>query len=194
MEYLDAVDEEGRPTGETVPREEAHRRGIRHRTSHVWVLRQRAGRLQVLLQRRSERKDSFPGCWDCSSAGHIPAGEDFLPSALRELREELGVEAKAEELRFCGWRHCRYEGSFYGEPFLDDEVTNVYCLFLDREPEAFTLQKEELSCVRWFDAARLEEAIRTGDLPHCIFPEELALITGQRKSPPPIDGTREGMV
>ena len=61
MEYLDVVDETGRPTGQTVARSVAHAQGIRHRTAHVWLVRRRAGRLQVLLQRRSENKDStFP--------------------------------------------------------------------------------------------------------------------------------------
>ena len=45
----------------------------------------------VLLQKRSENKDSFPGSYDISSAGHIPSGVDFLESALRELEEELGI-------------------------------------------------------------------------------------------------------
>ena len=93
MEILDLVDESGRPTGRTAARAQVHRLGLCHRTSHVWVLRRREGRWQVLLQKRSEGKDSFPGCWDCSSAGHIPAGVDFVPSALRELREELGISA-----------------------------------------------------------------------------------------------------
>lgn len=43
MEYLDIVDEVGNPTGEIVEREYAHRHGIRHRTSHVWLLRKKAG-------------------------------------------------------------------------------------------------------------------------------------------------------
>ena len=33
-EILDIVDEQGRPTGQTVPRAVAHAEGIRHRTSH----------------------------------------------------------------------------------------------------------------------------------------------------------------
>ena len=176
MELFDIVDENGLPTGRTIPREDAHRLGLRHRTSHVWLLRLRQGRFQVLLQKRSDHKDSFPGCWDSSSAGHIPAGSDFVPSALRELQEELGVTAQPGDLLFCGQRRSRYEGSFYGRPFLDDEVTNVYCLFLDKEPEAFDIQKEELSCVRWFDLEDTLSAIRDGGLPHCIFPEELELV------------------
>ena len=88
MEWLDIVDENGVPTGQVVSRQEAHRLGLRHRTSHVWIVRRREGNLQVLLQKRSEEKDSYPGCYDISSAGHIPAGADFVPSALRELKED----------------------------------------------------------------------------------------------------------
>ena len=90
-EWLDIVDEEGNPTGKTVERSAAHREGIRHRTAHVWLARIREGRPQLLLQKRSRDKDSHPGCFDMSSGGHIPAGVEYLPSAIRELQEELGV-------------------------------------------------------------------------------------------------------
>ena len=59
MELLDIVDEKGNPTGETVPREVAHREGIRHRTAHVWIFRRRGGVVQILLQKRSDNKDSL---------------------------------------------------------------------------------------------------------------------------------------
>ena len=104
MELLDIVDENGIPTGAVIDRETAHREGIRHRTAHLWLLRRREGQVQVLLQKRSMEKDSYPGCYDISSAGHIPAGADFIPSALRELREELGLQARPEELILCGVR------------------------------------------------------------------------------------------
>ena len=90
-EMLDIVDENGVPTGQSVPRTTAHAEGLRHRTSHVWIVRRKNGRVQVLLQMRCAAKDSYPGCYDISSAGHIPAGAEFVGSALRELREELGV-------------------------------------------------------------------------------------------------------
>ena len=90
-EMLDLVNEQGDPIGRAVPRSEAHRLGLRHRTSHVWLVRRKNGVLEVLLQKRSDEKDSFPGCYDISSAGHIPAGQGFVDSALRELKEELGV-------------------------------------------------------------------------------------------------------
>ena len=49
-EILDIVDEQGRPTGQTVPRAVAHAEGIRHRTSHVWILRRHYLRLTELAK------------------------------------------------------------------------------------------------------------------------------------------------
>ena len=86
-ELFDVCDEYGRPTGETVERSVAHGEGIPHRTAHVWIVRQQEGRWQILLQKRHRNKDSFPGMYDTSSAGHIPAGSEPLESARRELFE-----------------------------------------------------------------------------------------------------------
>ena len=129
-EMLDIVDENGVPTGRSVPRTVAHAEGLRHRTSHVWIVRRKAGRVQVLLQMRCAAKDSYPGCYDISSAGHIPAGDEFVGSALRELREELGVDARAEDLHECGLRRFRFEAEFHSKPFKDNQVSKVFCLWL----------------------------------------------------------------
>ena len=81
MEILDVVDETGTPTGETVERAEAHREGVRHRTSHVWIARNRNGRIQLLLQKRCMQKDSFPGCFFFFAAEEMYA-ERFISGLL----------------------------------------------------------------------------------------------------------------
>ena len=80
MEYLDIVDEQGQPTGEIVSRTLAHTKGIRHRTAHIWIVRRENEHFQVLMQKRAMSKDSFPGKYDTSSAGHIQAGDEPLAS------------------------------------------------------------------------------------------------------------------
>ena len=70
-EIFDIIDTQGNPTGETVTREKAHAEGIPHRTAHIWIIREKDGRAEVLLQKRPMNKDSFPGKFDTSSAGHI---------------------------------------------------------------------------------------------------------------------------
>ena len=164
MEYFDIVDENGQPTGETVSRAEAHEKGILHRTAHVWVVRRSEGGWDVLLQKRSEEKDSFPGLYDTSSAGHIPAGDEPLDSALRELREELSVEARLEQLRYAGSFRIRYEEEFHGKPFRDNEVTRVYVYDAPVAIEDLRLQEDEVTEVRWFDMEEVwEELHRTGE-------------------------------
>ena len=138
-EWLDVVDENGEPTVKIVERTVAHREGIRHRTAHVWLARERDGRIQVLLQKRCETKDSHPGCYDMSSGGHIPAGVDYLPSAVRELQEELGVQAEEKELICCGIRKLYWKDCFHGNLFVDHQVSRVYLLWKD--PAEFILQE-----------------------------------------------------
>ena len=175
-EMLDIVDENGVPTGQSVPRTTAHAEGLRHRTSHVWIVRRKNGRVQVLLQMRCAAKDSYPGCYDISSAGHIPAGAEFVGSALRELREELGVSAAPADLHECGLRRFRFEAEFHGKAFKDNQVSKVFCLWLDREAEDFAVQKSEIDYVKWFDLDEAVAAVEQGTIPNCIFPEELGMV------------------
>ena len=56
MEYIDIVDEQGIPTGETIERSIAHSKGIRHRTAHIWIVRKINNRYQVLMQKRAMNK------------------------------------------------------------------------------------------------------------------------------------------
>lgn len=174
MEFLDVVDETGAPTGRTVERETAHRQGIRHRTSHVWLVRKRGSQIEILLQKRSQNKDSHPGCYDISSAGHIPAGDNYRTSAIRELWEELGVTAAEDDLVFCGQRSIRYDGEFYGKPFHDNQISNVYLLWCDQNE--FVLQQSELESVRWMELNACLDAVQNNTFDHCIVMEELLMV------------------
>ena len=168
MEYLDICDEDGQPTGQIVPRSIAHRDGILHRTAHVWIVRENEGRIQILLQKRSMEKESFPGLYDTSSAGHIPSGSEPLPSALRELNEELGVAAGPGDLAFAGKFRIKYEKEFHGRPFRDNEVTWVYVCSRPVDIETLTLQKSEVDEARWFDLDEVWNEIQTSRARFCV--------------------------
>jgi isopentenyldiphosphate isomerase len=179
MEFFDVIDENGMPTGETVERTKAHRSAVPHRTSHVWIARRRGDAVQILLQKRCMTKDSFPGCYDISSAGHIPAGDDFIPSALRELKEELGVEAAGDALVECGTRRISIDDEFYGKPFHDRQFSKVFLLWLDREASEFTVQQEEIESVCWMDFQECKAAVAQHTIPNCIDMEELLMLEKQ---------------
>lgn len=174
-EFLDIVNEKGMPIGQIVDRDTAHLKGIWHRTSHVWLVRKKNGIIQILLQKRSMIK-SFPGCYDISSAGHIPAGEDFISSALRELKEELGVSAKVEELICCGDRTIIWDDVFFGKEYHDRQYTRVFVLWKDLEETEFCLQREELDSVRWMDLDLCMKGVKDNSFRNCIEMEELMMV------------------
>src|SRR5439155_20107211 len=88
-EILDVVDDHDEVIGQR-PRSEIHRLKLNHRAIHVLVFNSRG---ELFLQKRSMKKDTFPGAWDSSASGHLASGESYDACALRELREELGLEA-----------------------------------------------------------------------------------------------------
>lgn len=167
-EVFDIVDEAGMPTGGYVERSHAHAEGIRHRTANVWVYRVNEGKVQVLLQRRALIKESFPGCYDTSSAGHIPAGSEPLESAIRELEEELGVRAGEDQLVYAGMYKGGFEKEFRGKMFRENEVVFVYCYTEPVKEEDLVLQVEEVDSVKWFDYADVVEKRKAKDPNFCV--------------------------
>mgnify|MGYP002539527060 CR=1 FL=1 len=102
--------------------------------------------------------------------------QDGMEQALRELREELGVTLPADALQECGVRHFTFEDVFHGRLFKDNQVSKVFCLWLDKDAEDFTVQKEEIDYVRWFGLEEAIEAVKNNTIPNCIYLEELEMV------------------
>jgi isopentenyldiphosphate isomerase len=94
-EIFDVVNERDEVVGRQT-RREVHRLGLMHRAVHVLVFNSRG---QVFLQKRSMTKDRQPGLWDSSASGHLDCGESYDACAVRELREEIGLELSAPPQR-----------------------------------------------------------------------------------------------
>ncbi|BAF10282.1 nudix hydrolase 3 [Oryza sativa Japonica Group] len=146
-ERLDVLTAGGEKTGASKARSEVHRDGDYHRAVHVWIYSESTG--ELLLQRRADCKDTWPGQWDISSAGHISAGDSSLSSAQRELDEELGIKLPSDafELLFVFLQECVINNGTY----TNNEYNDVYLVTtLTPIPlEAFTLQESEVSAVRY---------------------------------------------
>ncbi len=86
-ELVEHLDEDGNVL-EVVTRARMRRENLRHRSVGIVVLN---GRGEVLIHRRAEDKDVWPGQWDLAAGGVIAHGETFEEAAARELAEELGI-------------------------------------------------------------------------------------------------------
>ncbi len=92
--YLEIVDEtSARPTGRVARWELVHSAGLWHGSVAVLVADSQG---RVALQCRGE-SDSH-GKWDVSVAGHLDVGESDVQAAVRETREELGLDIDSAKL------------------------------------------------------------------------------------------------
>lgn len=178
MELFDVLTNDGEKTGVVRERGVAHRDGSPHATAHIWVVRKREqGGYDVLLQKRSACKDSYPGYYDISAAGHVAAGEDELQTAVRELGEELGIVTDADCLHDVGIHHGQFEETFYGKPFRDYEISRVYLYEGLVEETALCLQEKEVETVMWMDLDACRKQVAEQSLLTCIYLDELEMLT-----------------
>jgi isopentenyldiphosphate isomerase len=117
------------------PRSEVHARGLLHRAIHVLVFNSRG---EIFLQKRSMKKDRQPGVWDSSSSGHVDSGENYDETAVRELREEIGLELKAPPQKLFKIDACAET---------DAEFVRIYRCESDGP---FQLHPDEIETGGWF--------------------------------------------
>lgn len=132
-ERFDVYRADGQPAGQTKARVEVHRDGDWHRALHIWIAgKGDEGRGFVLMQRRSEFKDTWPGVLDVTVGGHYRAGES-LQEVLREAEEEIGVPVDLTDLVPLGVRVSANE--MPETAIYDRELQDVFVL-IDERPLA----------------------------------------------------------
>ncbi|KAL3777646.1 hypothetical protein HJC23_005512 [Cyclotella cryptica] len=146
-------------------RADAHQRCLWHCSVHIWIIKSPSS---ILLQRRSMKKDTFPGRWDISSAGHIEAGKSPLDAAYCEIAEELGIDLRAmgEDDKHKMWngglRHAFIIPAEQAPIGGCNAFEFVYFLILsnDSSPK-LSLGTEEVMDVSWMDAWEVIQALRS---------------------------------
>lgn len=157
-EFFPLVNESGEVVGKAT-RAECHSGSkLLHPVVHLHIFN-RAG--DLLLQKRSLRKDIQPGKWDTAVGGHVDYGESIDEALRREVREELGVTDFTPKL----WRTYLFESKIERE--LVYSFRTVY-------EGPFRPDPEELDDCRFWKISEIKEAIGKGILtPN--FEKEFAL-------------------
>ena len=133
-EIFDIVDESDIVVG-SASREEVHRSGLLHRSAHLLVFDSAE---RVLLQKRSDEKDSFPGRWDSSVSGHLDSGEEYDQCIVREALEEIGIDLAETPEKLFKIDACEETAQ---------EFTWVYRTLCEGP---FSVNEHEITEIRWF--------------------------------------------
>ena len=153
IELWQLYDEQGRALEGQGATKDAVFKGLLHGASHVWIWRNTNNGIELLLQKRAAHKRTWPNLLDISAAGHIALGEEPLFAAIRETKEEIGLDVTAADFKLIAVDRHNIVASG-GE--IENEFCWVYLLQL-KSSNNFTLQKSEVSSLEWVKFAKFKK-------------------------------------
>jgi len=146
MELCDVVDKFGTRTGQVVPCGTKLDTGEYYLVMQVWI---RDENNNYLIEQRGLHLQSSPGVW-ATTAGYVMAGEESRDAAIREVKEELGLELSPSHLKRID-RHV-----------LDNRVEDVWMAEVVRNTIGTPVPGEEIADCKWLSREELEKWVNRG--------------------------------
>lgn len=115
---------------------------------HVWI---RNSKGEYLIAQRSANRTAFPLIWECVD-GSVVKGEDSLQGALREAKEEVGVDLLPEkgQVIFTKTRKI-IDGKIY------NDIMDVWLFDYDGEVDLGNATTDEVAQVAWMNREQIKE-------------------------------------
>jgi len=146
-QLVEHVDPDGNVI-EIVTRAEMRDRALRHRSVYIAVVN---GNDELLVHRRADWKDVFPGAWDLAFGGVCDVGEDWKTSAERELLEEAGVASPLTDLGPVS--------------FEAEGVALIGRFYLARHDGPFVFNDGEVTATQWIPLIELGMFVENHEVP-----------------------------
>lgn len=151
-EKIDVLNELGEFTGKVATRDECHQKGLWHRAVYAFIIDKKEN---VLLQKRSANKKMWPNMWDVTVGGHVNSNEFGRQALIREVKEELGIDIKDDEIKYL----IGSTSISKKENIIDKHYNECYLITKEIDIEKIDLQKEEVSEVKYFTKKEILERI-----------------------------------
>lgn len=148
MELLDIYDKYRQKTGRIHERGNPMKDGDYHIVVHVWIVNDKG---EFLIQKRQPWKIGWPNMWDCSAAGSAIHGETSKEAAIRETKEEIGIDlniSKADILLTV-----KFSRGF------DD----IWLVRQNVDTDDLMLQYEEVADAKWVSFNEIKQMIQSGE-------------------------------
>ncbi|KAD3633036.1 NUDIX domain-containing protein [Arthrobacter yangruifuii] len=134
-----------------------------------YLLFRRGGSVLLQLRQGTGYRDGY---WATAAAGHVEAGESAVQAAVREAREELGIEVAPGDVVPLTAMH-RSNGG--GRPV--DERVDFFFLCSAWQGEPRIQEPDKAARLEWFSL---------DDLPDAVVPHERYVLERLRTGLPPI--------
>lgn len=140
LEFWDLLDKEGNPTGRIHPRGKSLPKDLYHKCIDVWVYNKEG---KILLSKRSSDRPTFPGYWE-TTGGAVIAGEDSLEAAVRELKEEVGIDIDKDSGILLETHPREWD-----DDFIYNDLVDVWIFPYDKTVDLSKATTKEVDDLKW---------------------------------------------
>ena len=138
MEEWDIYDKDFNKTGRTCIRGEYElKENEYHLVVHIWLFTKDG---KILLTQRAPHKQISPLEWECNG-GSVLKGETAIEGAVRELKEEIGIELKEDSLKILGSKR--------RDEYFNDFLFVYYAIVPEEVINQITFQDGEVIDKKW---------------------------------------------
>ena len=152
-EFLEIYSPHGKKTGQKESKFNIHLNGFFHATVHVWIFTRNGN---ILIQKRSKKKELNPGIWDVSVAGHVEFDESIKKAAKREAFEEIGININTKNLLKIGV----YKSINIHPKVIDKEFHHTYVLEVDDGLIDINHKNQEVDDLKFISIIEMENLIK----------------------------------
>lgn len=146
MEVWDLYTENRELSGQTHIRGDELPENLYHLVVHVWI---RNSKGQYLISQRAADRPTHPLMWE-TAGGSVIAGETSLQGALREVKEEVGVDLEEENGRVVFSKVRKIVGGDKHNDILD-----VWLFSYDGEADLGKATTAEVAQIKWADIGEI---------------------------------------
>ncbi len=148
MEIWDLYDENRNQIGQTHIRGEELPDDAYHLVVHIWI---KNNKNQYLISQRSAERRVNPLMWECVG-GSVLSGESSLQAALRETKEEVGIELNATDGEIV---YSKIRRKINGKKFND--IMDVWLFEYNGEVDLNKATTNEVAQTQWLTVDEIKE-------------------------------------
>ena len=148
MEILDLYDNKKNKMNKTLIRENGEPDDGEFKLSiHLWIINSKG---EFLIQKRSASRKANPNKW-AFTGGAVDAGEESYQGAIREAKEEMGIDLKPDDIEFLlGFKR-------------EHDFVDVFIAKSEVDISDVKMQESEVSESRWVNPSELDKLIEDGE-------------------------------
>lgn len=105
---------------------------------------------KFLIQKRSKEKNGKMA----TTGGHPKSGEDSIQGIITEVKEEIGLDIKKEDLQLYFSGRNDEKRAFWDDYYVKMDIDNI---------ENLKIQKEEVESLHWFSEEEIKELMSKGE-------------------------------